>query len=115
MEPLPENLDALWTEYSPQLFDMHAVGILLVLLACPSLRDSGRQKDDSLKKFNEELEKCGHDLLSWRTSGKAAKEATILDANDGAGWELAAKLLTPRGKTQQPPSAEEAIQHAFFL
>lgn len=67
-------------------------GLILLQLAIPKLRVSA-----NIKTFNTQLKKFKYDLMAWRNSeGLSAKETAVLDANSGAGWNLAAGLLRPR-------------------
>lgn len=67
-------------------------GLCLMQLAVPKLRSSA-----GLLKFNAALEEADYDLTVWRTrAGLPAKETSLLDADDAAGWELAEALLRPR-------------------
>jgi hypothetical protein len=57
-----------------------------------------------------------------------AGDTSVLDANDGAGWELAASMLqkahwdvedgqkvtTKKSKISLRPTADEALKHPFF-
>jgi hypothetical protein len=96
--------------------------------------------------FNKGLKRCGYDLFLWRDANKGqltASKTVVLDAGDGAGWELARALLRPRAYDEdaevnaavarnkarksndddaqtemmskgERPSAEEALRHRFF-
>jgi hypothetical protein len=109
----PESLEALWSDHAPALFDMHAVGVVMMQLACAPLR-----REENLTTFRAQLAAGGDCLNAWRASSSAfVKDAnTVLDHSDGAGWELAAQLLTPRGDggAGGPPHAAEALKHRFF-
>lgn len=109
----PDNLEALWSDHAPALFDIHAVGVVMMQLACAPLR-----KEENLRTFRAELAAGGDCLNAWRASSSAfVKDAnTVLDHSDGAGWELAAQLLSPRsdGGAGGPPHAAEALEHRFF-
>lgn len=70
----------------------HAAGLILMQLAVPSLRTPG-----AFKAFNTALRANNCNLLTWRASARlSASQTAILDAEDGAGWDLAAALLQPR-------------------
>lgn len=61
-------------------------------LAIPKLRTSS-----NIKSFNTQLNKQGYDLVAWRKRERLSpKDTALLDANNGAGWELASALLRPR-------------------
>ncbi|PSC68256.1 Serine threonine-kinase SNT7 [Micractinium conductrix] len=82
----------LWTQHSPDCFDTYSAGIVLMQLGLPFLRTTS-----SLRTFNGALARCNHDLEEWRArSGLPSRQTALLDANDGAGWDLAANLLRPR-------------------
>lgn len=61
-------------------------------LAVPKLRSQS-----ALKAFNKALQACKCDLGSWRERERLASAQTaLLDADHGAGWDLAQALLRPR-------------------
>ena len=67
-------------------------GLVLMQLALPKLRSS-----TSVKKFNNQLKEHRYDLMSWQESERlSARDTALLDANYGAGWNLAEALLRPR-------------------
>ena len=50
-----------------------------------------------MQSFHASFKRCRYDLNRWRTvSSLQPQHTALLDANDGAGWELAAMLLRPR-------------------
>jgi len=108
-----------WLTHKPDRFDMYSAGIVLMQLAMPSLRTNS-----GLQGFNRGLKKFKYDLNKWREANKgqlSRSKTAVLDAGDGAGWELAADLLRPRPYDAEPgaeaterPSAEEALKHRFF-
>lgn len=52
---------------------------------------------NGLKAFNTALKAVGFDLMAWRRKARLSpKDTTILDADDGSGWQLAEALLRPR-------------------
>ena len=66
----------------------------MMQLALPSLRTNS-----GLITFNRSLKRCGYDLFLWRdlNRGQLSRSKTaVLDAGDGAGWDLARALLRPR-------------------
>ena len=82
----------LWSQHRPDCFDSYSAGVVLMQLALPFLRPT-----PSLRTFNGTLARLGHDLLLWRDrSALPARETALLDADGGAGWDLAAGLLRPR-------------------
>ena len=132
---------AAWLQHKPDRFDMYSAGIVMMQLALPSLRTNS-----GLVTFNRGLKRCGYDLYLWRDANKgqlSRSKTAVLDAGDGAGWDLARKLLRPRDYDEdaevaaavarnkarkgnddealtemmakgERPSAEEALKHPFF-
>jgi serine/threonine protein kinase len=108
-----------WARYQPDRFDMYSAGILFMQLCMPQLRT-----DRGLKAFNDQLAGAKHDLLAWRATASLPKvQSAVLDAFDGAGWDLAEQLLRPRPSnwsdplaihTRTRPSAEAALTHRFL-
>lgn len=65
---------------------------MLVQLTIPKLRTAA-----SIKSFNSQLKRYDYDLLAWRDNARlSARDTVLLDANNGAGWDLASALLRPR-------------------
>jgi len=74
---------------------------------------SSLSSDVQLQRFNRELRRYNYDLLRWKRSRRFhARETTLLDADGGAGWELAAQLLSEVPKKR--PSAGAAKAHRWF-
>ena len=81
----------------------------------------------SAQGFHASFKRCRYDLKRWRTiSSLQPKHTAVLDANNGAGWELAEMLLRPRkvqvladghvyftNEGAQRPSAEQALKSRF--
>ena len=85
---------AAWLKHKPDRFDMYSAGIVMMQLALPSLRTNS-----GLVTFNKSLKRCGYDLFLWRDANKgqlSRSKTVVLDAGDGAGWDLARSLLRPR-------------------
>lgn len=85
---------AAWVQHKPDRFDMYSAGVVMMQLALPSLRTNS-----GLITFNRSLKRCGYDLFLWRdlNRGQLSRSKTaVLDAGDGAGWDLARALLRPR-------------------
>ena len=75
-------------------------GLVLLQLAIPRLRSSA-----GIKQFNLQYKKARFNLQAWLDKERLpAKESAILDADAGAGWDLAAALLRPRDIQVQPSS-----------
>jgi serine/threonine protein kinase len=101
-----------WTYGRPDLFDSYSAGVVLLQMSVPQLRTITGQRG-----FNSDLAACGYDLALWRTkSGKARQcNFTLLDRNDGAGWDLACRLVRERGEYNRGRlSAVEAMRHRYF-
>ena len=74
------------------------VGLVLLQLAIPRLRSSV-----GIKQFNLQYKKARFNLQAWLDKERLpAKESVLLDADAGAGWDLAAALLRPRDIQVQP-------------
>ncbi|KAL6749507.1 kinase-like domain-containing protein [Haematococcus lacustris] len=115
----------LWAQHKPDRFDTWSAGVCMLQLAVPSMR-----QDRGLRNFNTIFStKCSYDLAVWRTmSYIPAREFEVLDADDGAGWDLVRMLLRPRSiktlqdgtvvfvndNSQQRLSAGEALRHRFM-
>jgi len=114
--PTLRNARGLWREHQPYLFDLYSLGVVLLQLAVPRLRT-----DVALKRFRDELEACGGELMTWREQKGATGDDMLLGLDDGAGWDLAAALMCPRrtaGKGKDAAtgrlSASEALRHPFL-
>eukprot|EP00899_Mesostigma_viride_P002154 jgi/Mesvir1/1193/Mv17685-RA.1 len=104
----------LWQLNRPDKFDMYSAGLIWLQLAIPALRS-----DNALISFNRQLKQCDYDLDKWRAKSKRAKEARdwmqgfeLLDAENGAGWDLAKSLVAKRPEDRK--SASAALLHPFF-
>jgi serine/threonine protein kinase len=112
--PTLRNARGLWKEHQPQLFDLYSVGVVLMQLALPRLRN-----DAALKTFRQQLEALDGDLAAWRAAkGSAADDAVL---GQRGGWELAAGLLRVqrlggKGKDALPGrmTCAEALEHPFL-
>lgn len=132
---------AAWIQHRPDRFDLYSAGIVMMQLALPSLRTNS-----GLVTFNRGLKRYGYDLFLWRDANKgqlSRSKTAVLDAGNGAGWDLARMLLRPRAYDEEAaaaaevaaakqarkspdgtgtkaldrgerPSAEEALRHPFF-
>jgi len=110
---------SLWRKHAPDAFDAYSVGVLLVQLGVPRLR-----KASTLATFSTALvSRHGNDLIAWRDAERVT--SPVLDADGGAGWDLAAALLRARNVVRDGdggvaftgaggrPSAAEALRHPF--
>jgi len=67
-------------------------GLVLMQLAVPKLRSTS-----ALRTFNKQLQDLRCDLGEWRARERLpAAQTAALDADNGAGWDLAQALLRPR-------------------
>lgn len=113
----------VWALNTPDRFDMYSAGIIFMQLCVKQLR-----YEPGLEAFNKELKKANYDLTRWRRQSRRISDAdlAVLDAHDGAGWELAVSILRRRHNERQSfwpaslsdgkgrPSAPEALRHRFF-
>ena len=55
-------------------------------------------------------------LENWRQYNGRSYDFTLLDRNNGAGWDLAQKLLAKRNQYNRGRcSVEQALRHRYFL
>jgi len=113
--PTLRNARGLWKEHQPQLFDLYSVGVVLMQLALPRLRN-----DVALKTFREQLDAFDGDLRAWRAAKGSAADDAVLGQLDG--WELASGLLCVqrfggKGKDAAPGrlTCAEALEHPFLV
>ncbi|MEW5298591.1 MAG: hypothetical protein WDW36_001696 [Sanguina aurantia] len=104
----------LWMMEGPDKFDMYSIGIILMQMAFPSLRN-----DDKLIVFNRRFEAFNYDLRAWRANEQrkgVAKDDVegfeVMDLERGAGWDLVCQLLA--FKPQDRLSAAQCLEHRFF-
>lgn len=80
-------------------------------LAVPRLRSAA-----ALRGFREAMTACNHDLAAWRARERPPPAQTAaLDANGGAGWELASSLLRPRRIEARRVLVNKADANVGFL
>lgn len=99
---------------TPDRFDTFSAGIVFLQLTVPSLQSSRM-----VRAFRRDLERCGWDLDAWRNGASpSARQATfeLLDADRGAGWDLAKRLVCRRPGYFLPArlSAAAALRHRYF-
>lgn len=106
----------VWAYGRPDLFDAYSAGALFLQMAVPDLRSPAAQRS-----FNGELARSGGDLDAWRESvtsrgGRLSYDFSLLDADGGAGWDLARELLAPRrGPLNRGRlSCGAALRHRYF-
>lgn len=107
----------LWFGLRPDLYDSYSTGLLLLRLAVPELR---REKALSQSgDFQRGLTASGYDLRRWRREfGEQGKglDFTLLDANNGLGFDLAARLVAPRNRLRRGRlSPAAALLHPYML
>jgi hypothetical protein len=96
--------------HCPDRFDCFSAGCVLLQLAVPGLRPAA-----ALDSFMKELEGTGYDVRAWRTEKGDKKKGfdfAALDAGDGAGWDLAQRLMEPERAARI--TTEAALRHPFF-
>ena len=67
--------------------------------------------------FNRSLKRCGYDLFLWRDLNRGQlnrSKTAVLDAGDGAGWELARNLLRPRAYDDDAWAAAQVTAEKTF-
>jgi len=96
----------LWTTQSPDLFDSYTSGIVLLQMSLPQIRGIG-----GTKIVNSQLKSVDNDPEAWRTAYGRNYDFSLLDRQNGAGWSLVCKLLTPKKSRM---SVTAALGHRFF-
>jgi serine/threonine protein kinase len=100
-----------WFYGRPDLFDSYSAGILLMQMSVPQLRSPA-----NIRQFNNQLRSFNQNLENWRQYNGRSYDFTLLDRNNGAGWDLAQKLLAPRNQYNRGRlSVEQALRHRYFL
>lgn len=83
----------------------------LLQMAVPQLRSTA-----NIRLFNNQLRTFDQDLDAWRKFNGRSMDFTLLDRNNGAGWDLAQKLVAKRDKWNRGRiSTDAALRHRFFL
>ena len=96
----------LWQTQSPDLFDSYTVGMTLLQMGLPGLRGIGGTKN-----VNSQLKSLGNDAEAWRAQYGRSYDFSLLDRQNGAGWDLICKLLAPKTSRM---SVSAALGHRFF-
>ena len=112
----------LWRKHAPDTFDAYSVGILLLQTAVARLR-----APSALRAFRATMaDRHANDLEAWWQAEGSRLPTCALDADDGAGWELAAALLKTRETATNDdggvefvgaagrPTAAGALAHRFM-
>lgn len=86
----------LWTLAQPQLFDSYSVGLMLLQLCVPQMRNKNITSPGGA--FARRLEDCDYDLRKFRAETEAALgwDFSAMDLNGGLAWDLACGLVTKR-------------------
>ena len=116
----------VWSQHRPECFDAYSAGVVLLQLSLPFLRSSS-----SIKNWKQTMIRLKHDIKEWREKAKlSSRQTVLLDANDGAGWDLVEALLQPReiegdgrggvtfvDRTGKAPRLTpiEALKHPFIV
>lgn len=116
----------VWSQHRPECFDAYSAGVVLLQLSLPFLRSSS-----SIKNWKQTMIRLKHDIKEWREKAKlSSRQTALLDANDGAGWDLVEALLQPReiegdgrggvtfvDRTGKAPRLTpiEALKHPFIV
>ena len=95
-----------WAKAKPDLFDAFSCGMVILQVACPSLR---KGKPGATRR---DLDIYAYDAQAWRDSLPERRQAdfAILDENGGQGWDLVCGLLAQKKKRT---SVAQAIGHPF--
>merc|ERR1711871_354596 len=98
----------LWFTQAPNKFDTYSVGIMFLEMAVPQLRTRAARTA-----LSQDLQDFGHDLKRWRRESRLAQsyDFAYLDRGLGSGWDLACRLVCPRG---QRLTAAQALMHPYF-
>eukprot|EP00878_Enallax_costatus_P022131 GHUV01023469.1.p1 GENE.GHUV01023469.1~~GHUV01023469.1.p1 ORF type:complete len:376 (+),score=66.76 GHUV01023469.1:362-1489(+) len=101
----------IWIYGRPDLFDSYSCGILLMQMSVPQLRST-----QNIRQFNNQLRNFDQDLEAWRKYNGRTMDFTLLDRANGAGWDLAKRLLAKRDKFNRGRmSISQALRHRYFL
>jgi len=101
---------ALWQITAPDRFDTYSVGVMLIQMSVPQLRENKQ-----LDLFKAQLAEAGEDLTEWRKQFGDQYDFQLLDVREGAGWDLAKNMVRPRNILQRGRfSAAESMGHRYF-
>ena len=103
----------VWLIGAPDRFDSFSAGVVMLQCAVPGLRSIQNQRA-----FVNELSRADYDVKAWRAGNTPAARGdfSLLDRNDGAGWELVCLLMGKRSERTQRGrlSVEAALRHRYF-
>ena len=82
----------VWSQHRPECFDSYSAGVVMLQLSLPFLRSAS-----ALRNWKQTMIRLKHDIKEWRERSRlSSRQTVLLDANDGAGWDLIEGLLRPR-------------------
>jgi hypothetical protein len=86
----------LWTAAQPQLFDSYSIGLMLLQLGVPQMRNKNVTNPNGA--FQRRLEDCDYNLRRFRIEAEEQLgwDFSAMDANGGFAWDLAARLVAKR-------------------
>ena len=86
----------LWTAAQPQLFDSYSVGLMLLQLCVPQMRNKNVTSPGGA--FARRMEDGDYDLRKFRAETESALgwDFSAMDLNGGLAWDLACGLVTKR-------------------
>jgi serine/threonine protein kinase len=100
----------LWLLNQPDRFDMYSVGLIFMQLVFEPLR-----RDAGLNTFSKALQKGNYSVQAWRKTverdAKFSEGCAIMALDNGAGWDLAEKLLNVEPGARLTAGA--ALAHPF--
>ena len=100
----------LWLFNHPDRFDMYSVGLIFMQLVFEPLR-----RDAGLATFSKALQKGNFSVQAWRKTverdAKFSEGCAIMALDNGAGWDLAEKLLNVEPGARLTAGA--ALAHPF--
>jgi len=85
----------LWAAFAPDLFDSYSLGLILVQLCVPGLRQRTTMKPGS-GVFQRDLEAAGFDFKTWRVENSTRYDLSALDFGGKGAYDLVARLVAPR-------------------
>lgn len=101
----------VWAVGAPHLFDSYSCGAVLMQMAVPQLRPANVQRS-----FSADLAAAEGDLDAWRRARGERYDFSLLDAEVGAGWDLAKRLLARRSGVlnRGRMSVGAALEHRYL-
>jgi len=100
----------LWQAMSPDRFDTYSVGIMLMQMAIPQLRNVA-----NIKVVSTQLKDVEYDVQAWRERYGTTMDFSLLDRCNFAGWDLVCQLVRSRDSNRRGRfSASDALSHRYF-